>query len=161
MSLFLQLVRFQRLCRQFLESARERFEKKLLLGGQHQISQKSGIRIQESGVAEVAEYFYSFFASQIPDQQTDPKHPGYHRNADADRKSRGCVNNLQMVMARRQRHRAEDVIGWYQVIGLLGAVGQCFDVPVVIVQIGNEKESWFVGIGFDHQFVGQIRDQSG
>ena len=74
------------------------------------------------------------FASQIPDEQTDPKGPGYHRNANADRKSRGCVNDLQMMMACRQRHRAKDVIGWHQVIGLLGAVGQCFDVPIVIVE---------------------------
>jgi hypothetical protein len=36
-------------------SARERFEKKLSLGGQRQVSQKkSGIRTQESGVAEYA-----------------------------------------------------------------------------------------------------------
>ena len=101
------------------------------------------------------------FASQIPDEQTDPKGPGYHRNANADRKSRGCVNNLQMMMACRQRHRAKDVIGWHQVIGLLGAVGHCFDVPVVIVKVRNEKQGWLVGIGFDHQFIGQIRDQPG
>ena len=43
-------------------SARERFEKKLSLGGQRQVSQKkSGIRTQESGVAGVAEYASKVF----------------------------------------------------------------------------------------------------
>ena len=43
-------------------SARKRFEKKLSLGGQRQVSQKkSGIRTQESGVAGVAEYASKVF----------------------------------------------------------------------------------------------------
>ena len=66
-----------------------------------------------------------------------------------------------MMMTRRQRHRAKDVIGRHQVIGLLGAVGQCFDVPVVIVEVGDEKQGWLVGVGFDRQFIGQIGDQPG
>ncbi|MBV8278300.1 MAG: tetratricopeptide repeat protein [Verrucomicrobia bacterium] len=100
-------------------------------------------------------------APPIPDQQTDPKRPGRHGDADADGKRRGCINNLQMMVARRQRHRAKDVIGWHQVIRLLGAVQQCFDVPVVIVEVGNEKQGWLVGISFNRHSIGLIQNQPG